>query len=261
MIVVFFWFKNIERTGEGKSLREVWAGFMRVVTNIRLLMLIVIVTGFWIIQHQMYATMPKYVLRTVGESAAPEWIANINPAMVMIFVVLVTHLMTKVKAVTSMTIGMMIMPVSALCMAASPILESITGQSVSIFGLLTLHPITVMMIVGIMFQGLAECFISPRFLEYFSYQAPKGEEGLYLGFSHLHSFLASLLGFGISGYLLTAYCPSPKTLSAALSEAQRQAVYAHSYRLWYYFAAIGLISAIALIIFNVVTTRIDRKKG
>lgn len=48
------------------------------------------------------------------------------------------------------------------------------------------------MIVGIMFQRLAESFISPRFLESFSVPAAKGEEGLYLGFSHLHSFLASL---------------------------------------------------------------------
>lgn len=260
IFVVFSWFKNIERTGEGKSLREVWEGFIRVVTNVRLLLLIIIVTGFWIIQHQMYATMPKYVLRTVGESAAPEWIANVNPAVVMIFVVLITQFMRKVKAVTSMTVGMLIMPVSALCMGASPLLESITGQSVSIFGLVTLHPITAMMIVGIMFQGLAECFISPRFLEYFSFQAPKGEEGLYLGFSHLHSFLASLLGFGISGYLLTAYCPSPSTLTH-LTEIQRKAAYADSYVLWYYFAVIGLISAVALMIFNFITSRLDAKKA
>ena len=45
-------------------------------------------------------------------------------------------------------------------------------------------------------QGLAESFISPRFLEFFSLQAPKGEEGMYLGFSHLHSFISSILGFG-----------------------------------------------------------------
>jgi len=33
-------------------------------------------------------------------------------------------------------------------------------------------------------------------MEYFSLQAPKGEEGMYLGFSHLHSFLSSIFGFG-----------------------------------------------------------------
>jgi dipeptide/tripeptide permease len=257
LIVVYFFFRNVSTEGEGKSFREVWNGLIRVVTNLRLLFLILIVTGFWMIQHQLYATMPKYVLRTVGETAAPEWIANVNPAVVMIFVVLITQLMRKVKAVTSMTIGMFIMPFSALTMAMSPLLESITGQSVSIFGLFTLHPITVMMILGISLQGLAECFISPRYLEFFSLQAPKGEEGLYLGFSHLHSFIANLLGFGISGFLLTAYCPDPKTLSPE----QLVHAYDNAHMIWYYFAVIGLVSGISLIIYNIVVKRVDRKKG
>lgn len=246
LIVVFFFYKNVSTAGEGKSLEEVWKGFVRVVTNVRLLLLIFIVTGFWIIQHQLYATMPKYVLRTVGEHASPEWIANVNPFVVMTMVMLVTHLMRKVKAVSSMAVGMFLMPISALLMASSHWLETVTGQSVSIFGLFTAHPITIMLILGIIVQGLAECFISPRYLEFFSLQAPKGEEGLYLGFSHLHSFFASILGFGISGYLLTAYVPDPATLSAE----QLLTAYDNAYMVWYYFAAIGLTSGIALLFYR-----------
>jgi len=246
LIVVFFFYKNVSTEGEGKSLEEVWIGFVKVVTNVRLLLLIFIVTGFWIIQHQLYATMPKYVLRTVGEHASPEWIANVNPFVVMTMVMLITHLMRKVKAVSSMAVGMFLMPISALLMASSHWLEAITGQSVSIFGLFTAHPITIMLILGIVVQGLAECFISPRYLEFFSLQAPKGEEGLYLGFSHLHSFLASILGFGISGYLLTAYVPDPATLSTE----QLLTAYDKAYMVWYYFAAIGLTSGIALLFYR-----------
>jgi dipeptide/tripeptide permease len=246
LIVVVLFYKNVSADGEGKSVKEVWAGFIRVVTNMRLLTLIFIVTGFWIIQHQLYATMPKYVLRTVGEQASPEWIANVNPAVVMALVMFITHLMRNIKAVSSMAVGMFLMPLSALLMASSNLLESVTGQSVSIFGLFSAHPITVMMIFGIMVQGLAECFISPRYLEYFSLQAPKGEEGLYLGFSHLHSFLSSILGFGISGYLLTAYAPDP----AKLTPTQLLTAYDKSYMIWYYFAAIGLTAAIALLIYR-----------
>ena len=172
LVTVYFFYKSVNIDGEGKTFKEVWAGFLRVVTNVRLLLLIVIVTGFWIIQHQLYATMPKYVLRTVGEHASPEWIANVNPFVVMVFVVLVTNMMRKVRAVSSMTVGMLLMPVSAILMASSPVLQSITGTSVSIFGLISAHPVTVMMIAGIVVQGLAECFISPRYLEYFSLQAP-----------------------------------------------------------------------------------------
>jgi dipeptide/tripeptide permease len=240
--------------GEGKTYKEAWDGLIRVVTNVRLLLLIIIVTGFWIIQHQLYATMPKYVLRTVGEHASPEWIANVNPFVVMISVVFITNLMRNVKAVSSMSIGMFLMPVSALLMASSEILKDFTGTTVSFFGLFSAHPVTVMMICGIIVQGLAECFISPRYLEYFSLQAPKGEEGLYLGFSHLHSFLSSILGFGISGYLLTAYAPDPTTLSP------EQLVYAydHAHYIWYYFAGIGLTAAIALLIYKRVFDRSDK---
>jgi dipeptide/tripeptide permease len=255
LIVVIFFYKNINTEGEGKSLKAVWAGFVKVVTNLRLLTLIFIVTGFWIIQHQLYATMPKYVLRTVGEHASPEWIANVNPAIVMIMVMFITHLMKKVKAVSSMAVGMFLMPVSALLMASSGLLESFAGKSISILGLFNAHPITVMMILGIMVQGLAECFISPRYLEFFSLQAPKGEEGLYLGFSHLHSFLSSILGFGISGYLLTAYVPDPKTLTSA----QLATAYDKSFMVWYYFAAIGLTAAIALVIYRWYYQRKDLK--
>lgn len=246
LVVVFVFYKNISTDGEGKTLQEVWTGLIKVVTNVRLLLLILIVTGFWIIQHQLYATMPKYVLRTVGEHASPEWIANVNPFVVMTMVMMITHFMRKVKAVSSMAVGMFLMPISALLMASSNLLESVTGQSVSIFGLFTAHPITVMLILGIVVQGLAECFISPRYLEYFSLQAPKGEEGLYLGFSHLHSFLSSILGFGISGYLLTAYVPDPLTLTAE----QLVTAYDKAYMIWYYFAGIGLISGIALLFYR-----------
>ncbi|MCX6159681.1 MAG: MFS transporter [Ignavibacteriota bacterium] len=255
-IIVFLLYKNTDLSGEGKKMKDVWDSFVRIVKNKRLLILILIVTGFWIIQHQLYATMPKYVLRTVGKNASPEWIANVNPFVVVVCVYFITNLMRKVKAINSMSVGMFIMPLSALCMAGSYLLESFTGTSVSIFGLFTAHPITIMLIVGIVFQGLAECFISPRYLEFFSLQAPKGEEGLYLGFSHLHSFLSSLLGFGISGYLLTAYCPDPSTLTPELMKT----AYDKAYYIWYYFAAIGLVAAISLFIYGKVTTAIDRKK-
>jgi len=257
LIVVYFFYKNVDLTGEGKKMKDVWDSFIRIVVNKRLIILILIVTGFWIIQHQLYATMPKYILRTVGKSAAPEWIANVNPFVVVVCVYFITNLMRKVKAINSMSVGMFLMPVSALCMASSYLLETFTGTSVSIFGLFTAHPITIMLIVGIVFQGLAECFISPRYLEFFSLQAPKGEEGLYLGFSHLHSFLSSLLGFGISGYLLTAYCPDPTTVAPELMST----AYNKAYYIWFYFTGIGVVAAISLFIYGKVTTAIDKKKA
>ncbi|MFH1196134.1 MAG: MFS transporter [bacterium] len=260
MLFAITFFKPLEIKENHKTINQVFDSLIKIFLKPRLIILILIVTGFWIIQGQLYATMPKYVIRLLGESAKPEWLANVNPLVVVIFVVLITQLTKKRQAVTAMLIGMLLMPFSALAMSLSQWLQSVTGNSVSFFGIIAIHPLTVMMIIGIAIQGLAECFISPRFLEYFSFQAPKGEEGLYLGFSHLHSFFSALLGFISSGFLLDAYCPDPKSLPAGITELERAAYYSDAHVIWYYFIAVGFVSAVALIIYRYVTNRIDAKK-
>ncbi|MCL6098776.1 MAG: MFS transporter [Bacteroidetes bacterium] len=260
MFFAIFFYKQSDRSFESKKISDVVLSLKKILLTPRLLFLILIVSGFWIIQQQLYATMPKYVIRLRGNEARPEWLANINPAVVVLFVVLVTNMMKKRKAVTSMFVGMILMPLSAFAMSFSQTLESFAGSNISIFGVLAFHPITLMLIIGIAIQGLAECFISPRFLEYFSFQAPKGEEGVYLGFSHMHSFISALVGFIMSGFLLDKYCPDPKTLPAGLTEIQRAAYYANAHLIWYYFLAIGFAAAIALFIFKIVTERIDKRK-
>lgn len=249
LLAVFMFYKSSKTEGKGKSFAEIGRGMLKVLGNVRLIVLILIISGFWMIQSQMYATMPKYVIRMIGEAASPGWYANVNPLVVFVLVNFITSLMKKRTALTSMTIGMLIIPLSALVMAG--------GNMIGKEAVLGLHPIAFMMIVGIAMQAIAECFISPRFLEYFSLQSPKGEEGLYLGFSHLHSFFSYLFAFGLSGFLLEKYCPDPKGFDSVEAYA---AATEHAHYIWFVFVGIGLISAVALLIYGYVTRRIDRKK-
>lgn len=266
LIVALFLFKAEKRPAAGaaktesKSFKDVFDSLIRIFSSPRLMVLTLIVAGFWTIQSQMYATMPKYVIRLIGPSAKPEWLANVNPLVVVLSVVWVTKIMGRFRAVSSILVGMIMMPFSALCMSWGKGLEVFTGPSIQLWGDFSMHPLTAMLIIGIAIQGFAECFISPRFLEYFSLQAPKGQEGLYLGFSHLHSFFSALAGFIISGFLLDAYCPDPKTLSPTLSAAEKAAAYANAHYIWYYFVGIGLIAAVAMFIFRLVVDRIDHAR-
>ena len=228
LIVVFFLYKSTQHAGQGKTFREIGRGLMGVLTNKRLVILTLIMSGFWMVYYQLYATMPKYVLRMAGPDSTPAWYANINPLIVVLLVNFVTNLMRKRSAMTSMGVGMLLMPISALVMATGNMMDST---------ILGINSIAFMMVVGIGIQALAETFISPRYLEYFSLQAPKGDEGLYLGFSHINSFLASVLGFSLSGTLLEKYCPDP-TLFANHTEWMAAATHAHY--IWFYFAAIGM---------------------
>ena len=249
LIAVFFFYKSTKTEGQGKSFAEIGSGLLKVLGNGRLIILILIISGFWMIQSQMYATMPKYVIRMIGAEASPGWYANVNPLVVFVLVNFITSFMKKRTALTSMTIGMLIIPLSALVMSF--------GSQIGTDYVLGLHPVAFMMIIGIAMQAVAECFISPRFLEYFSLQSPKGEEGLYLGFSHLHSFISYLFAFGLSGFLLDKYCPDPRNFSSP--EAYTAATQ-HAHYIWYVFVAIGLISAVALLTYGYVTRRIDKKK-
>ncbi len=255
LIAVYLLYKSAKTEGQGKSFLEIGRSMGKVLLNGRLMLLIIIVSGFWMIQSQMYATMPKYVIRMIGETASPGWYANVNPLVVFLAVNFVTSLMKKRSAITSMMIGMIIIPFSALLMSF--------GTQVGEASILGLHPVAFMMIVGIAFQALAECFISPRYLEYFSLQAPTGEEGLYLGFSHLHSFFSYLFAFGLSGFLLDRYCPDPRLFmneAGVVDSVTYAAATQHAHYIWYVFVGIGAISAIALYFYARITRKMDRKK-
>lgn len=266
IIVALVFFPDKESAEEKpKNTREVLAGMWAAMSNLRFLALILITAGFWAIQGQLYASMPDYVLRMAGETYKPEWYANINPLVVVIFVVMITHMVRKWRPQNSILVAMLLIPLSAVSMAASAWFDG----NVSVFGL-EMHPITFMMIIGISIQGIAECFLSPKWLEFASLQAPKGQEGTFLGFAHMNTFFAWIFGFAFSGYLLSKYCPEPSTLDAVTRAAHQAALagqgpmpeaYAHAHYLWYAYIGVGVVSLIALLVFIAVTRKLDAGKS
>jgi dipeptide/tripeptide permease len=52
LIMIFAFYKSAKHTGEGKTFGEIWVGLIKVCTNGRLITLILIITGFWMVQHQ-----------------------------------------------------------------------------------------------------------------------------------------------------------------------------------------------------------------
>ena len=270
LLLVAFFYRNVDTKGVGKTLDEALRGLFKVIRNFRFLSLILIVAGFWIIQGQLYASVPTYIERLLGQGYKPEWLANINPLVVVILVVFITHLIRNFRPENAIGIGLLIIPLTALLIALAPALEAATGPHISVFGLFSVHPLILMMIIGIGLQGLAECFLSPKFLEYASKQAPEGEVGLYLGYQHLTTFFAWLFGFAISGYLLDAFCPDPRKLSpaehaqweAALKgTAELPTAYAHANYMWYVFAGIGAAALFGLLVFKYITRALDRRRA
>jgi dipeptide/tripeptide permease len=271
LVFVALFYHTIDSDGSNRSIRDILVGLGNVFLNVRFMCLIVIVAGFWAIQGQLYASMPKYILRVVGPDASPEWLANINPLMVVLLVVPITHLVRHFKPASSIGIALAIVPLAALALALSPFLQVRSGNQVQILGWLTLHPVTVMAICGIALLGVAECFLSPKYYEFASRQAPQGQVGMYMGYQSLTTFIAWAFAFSSSGYLLARFCPDPNTLAPTAYEQWQAATsagattalpdaYAHAHYLWYVYAAVGALAFIALLIFKVATDLIDRRR-
>jgi dipeptide/tripeptide permease len=234
-------------------------------SNLRFLALILITAGFWAIQGQLYASMPDYVLRMAGETYKPEWYANVNPLVVVLGVVVITQLVRRWKPEHSILVAMALIPLSSVAMASS----SFFSGNVHLLGL-SIHPITAMMVVGIAIQGLAECFLSPKYLEFASKQAPAGKEGTFLGFAHMNTFFAWMFGFLFSGFLLRAYCPEPTTLPETLQQqhqlwlagqAPMPEVYAQAHYLWWAYAGVGAVALVAMAGFIAVTSWLDARRA
>jgi len=252
LLIALILYRPPENTARPRSAAESLRGLATVLRNGRFLALILITAGFWLIQGQMYASMPKYVLRMVGDAAMPEWYANVNPLVVVLCVVPVTHLVRKLAPISSIAIALGLIPISATIMGFSTRIGVMSAAAG-----IAAHPVTVAMLLGIALQGFAECFLSPRYLEFASKQAPAGQEGLYMGYAHINTFFAWFIGFVMSGYLLEAFCPDPAKLSAA-DQAQRlaaiagsgamPAAYAHAHVIWWVFAAVGATAFAALLI-------------
>jgi len=254
LVLALVVYRNVESSPAGRTVGDIIRGLVRVLRNWRFLVLILLTGLFWSIQGQLYATMPKYLFRMVGEFTRPGWIANVNPLVVVLCVIPVTHLVRKLMPVSSIQISFLIIPLAALSVAVAPLL----GPAPISLGFLDVHPIVLAMVVGIALQGLAECFLSPRYLEYASKQAPKGETGLYMGYSHLNSGFGWLFGFILSGILLDRWCPDPSSLPPGLSELEKGAYYAHAHYIWYVFTAVGVLGFVLLVVFQFVTRRIER---
>ncbi|MBI5432361.1 MAG: MFS transporter [Planctomycetes bacterium] len=264
VLIALFFRPQEQAVARPRSLQETLAGMATVVRNVRFTALILITAGFWAVQGQLYGSMPDYVLRMAGEAYKPEWYANVNPLIVVLCVVGVTQLVAKWKPENSITIAMILIPCSALLMSAS----SLFSGPVDLLGI-AVHPITLMLVIGIAVQGFAECFISPKYLEFASKQAPAGREALYLGYAHLNTFFAWLIGLPFGGYLLQEYCPDPSTLSETEHAAHTAwlagrgampAAYEHAHWIWYAFAGVGAVALVAMIVFVVVTRRLDARR-
>jgi hypothetical protein len=112
--------------------------------------------------------LPEWMLQynsTRGPQIAQEWLINANAGFIILAVVFISFLVSRMRRVTSITVGVLISSIG-LMMAGF--------QTAGYFCL-----------IGILTFSLGEMLSSPKMNEYLGVIAPEGQKGLYMGYANI----------------------------------------------------------------------------
>ena len=214
-----------------------------VLKNPRFALFLVVISGFFFLYNQVYNVMPLYVKRVVETSPAMDLYTAANPFVIVVFQLLVTSLFGKMKPVRSMIVGCVIIGVS-MGINLWP-LWSAGGLRAPVADLLPIASIFIILTVGLIAFG--ELYTSPRMYEYIGALAPKGQEGLFLGYANLPLAIGSLTGGPGGAWIFNdVMAKGATTRPDGLLELDRVA----ASRGWLLLMAIGFLSAVSMWAFN-----------
>lgn len=216
LLVVLFLYREPEYVSDGlkdaqvarkKTLREAILGIFTVLSNLKFVFFLIVIALFWFLYVQLYNLIPLF-LRHIDPNAPVELYTLANPLMIVCFQLLITRLVKKWTPVKSIMIGVGVTTAGMLLNILPVLLFSDIKQKVSLAGLAV--PVAgVFLLVSIASMAVGEMMASPRIYEYIGRIAPKGEEGLYLGYANLPVAIGSILGGPLGGALYQKYIATP----------------------------------------------------
>lgn len=262
----------------GNPFKVLWVTILNIF-NLRLIVFIAIMSGFWLMFMQLFDMLPNFIVDWVDSSAmvrdlgipewmqqihtdrppqvAQEWLINANPGLIILGVVLISWLVSKMRRITSITIGI----------------------TIASFGLIMAGFTTsgYICLAGILTFSIGEMLSSPKMNEYLGVIAPEGKKGLYMGYANIPQGVGWAFGSWYAGsvydqlgdkanlaldYLAKNYELTDVARTNAMNKLVEVTGMTHQqatdllwdaydpYRLWYRFAAVGLISALGMLIYG-----------
>jgi dipeptide/tripeptide permease len=226
-----------------RSIGRILLDMVLVLRSGRFTLYLVVMTGFYFLYHQVYNVLPLYVKKVVETNPAMDLYTAANPFIIVCFQLAISRAFGKMKPIRSMVVGTVIISVAMLINVA-PIYMA--GGPQAIYA--NLLPIASMFIIlTVALIALGELFTSPRMYEYIGALAPKGQEGLFLGYANLPLALGAWLGGPVGAYIFNEIMArGAKVRPDGLLEL----VPANNMLGWGILMAIGFASAISLWFYN-----------
>lgn len=300
LLILLLFFKEGERIkkeetiGEAvlSSIKNIWEA----VKDTRLSVLLVIMIGFWTMFNQLFYTLPTFIEDWVntkalhdsiaqvspwlasfmsggGDSVNPEMLINIDAGAIILFQLMVSYFVLKMRHVSAMITGFIIASIGIG-------ITFYTGN-----GLFT--------ILGIVIFAVGEMMTNPTFSSFIALISPKGKEALYMGTYFLPIFLGNFITTFISGNLYQAWSDKLSLLQTEMAkraiempevtkEFSKNDYFAaaseklgmsqnemtqfiwdtyNPNKIWYVIVAIGIITIIALTVYDRMVIRPKEAKA
>ncbi len=208
-LVTVFFFRELPVPAEHQvqTVGAAARNMLKVVTNLRVLVFLLLFSGFYVVFWQVYVALPLYIRGYVNAHSPIDALISIEGTGVILFTVLVAWLTRRLKPITTMASGVLITSLSWL-------LLTVSGSSWFIAATL----------VGI---AIGELTQAPRYYEYISKLAPKGQEATFIGFAFLPIAIGYLVGGPLGGWLVRYFGTVVHRPSA----------------MWFVVSAIGVLTA------------------
>jgi len=244
-LVVAFLYRDpetaVDPTKPKRTLGDILLGMFKVLGSGRFAMFLVVSSGFYFIYNQVYNVLPLYVSKTVELSPRMDLYTLANPLTIVLFQLLITKTFGKLPPIKSIVIGTVIIGLAMLINVAPLFMAG--GVTMRVW--LPLGSLFVVMTVALIAFG--ELFAASRLYEYIGSLAPKGQEGLFLGYANLPMAIGSLIGGPAGAWLFNkVMCAGAVKLPSGLLKLDPKAAATG----WVILTLFGLGSALSLWLYN-----------
>ncbi len=197
-----------------ESLATKMKNLVLVLTNGRFILFLLIFSLYWGMFWQLFIVVPFYINDFISKDAPFELVLSVGALSIIVLQLpinrLTKHLSPKAAILTGFAVSMLCWPVIALSSS------------------LWIIP------VGIVVWSIGEMIQAPRYYEYISGLAPKGQQALFQGYAFLPIAIAWGVGGTFGGWLYTTYAKdagSPITV-------------------WFTLFGVGIVAALLMALYN-----------
>ncbi|MBN2614663.1 MAG: MFS transporter [Bacteroidales bacterium] len=203
--LILFFYKEPDRVPSKESLSQSILGVFKniglVFKDLRFVLFLVIVAGFWTMYNQLFFTLPVFIAQWIDTAKLyhffsgilpfiatnyshhgqmdPEFITNLDALSIIIFQIIVSSVVMRWRPLGTMVTGFI---VSSVGMSLSLLTQNISYTIIAIF-----------------IFSIGEMTASPKITEYIGRIAPPDKKALYMGYSFIPVFLGNIFAGFISG--------------------------------------------------------------